>query len=128
MTDKEKTLAEKYLQLKEKQKKMGEKADCVLEMLKKEAPHKVGEIIRWVTPKYQKNIGSRWYPNYVEVPEKVNEAVLYNICVTVSNYENIRVTYSYEFHPLKKDGGINQNPIYPRNDYDWTGKMYKPKK
>lgn len=127
MTDKEKILAEKYLQLKEKQKKMGEKADCVLEMLKREAPHKVGEIVRWVEPKYQKNTGSRWYPNYVEVPEKVHEAVLYDIRISVCNYDNIHITYSYEFRPLKKDGGISQNVTYPRFDYEWTGKTYKPK-
>lgn len=127
MTDKEKTLAEKYLQLKEKQKKMGEKADYVLEMLKREAPHKVGEIVRWVTPEYQENIGSRWHPNYVYVPEKVNEAVLYNIRVSVYDIENLRIMYSYEFRPLKKDGGISQNTTYPRN-YEWTGEMYKPKK
>lgn len=125
MTDKEKTLAEKYLRLKEKQKKIGEEADSVLEMLKMEAPHKVGEIIRWITPKYTKNTGSRWHPNLVEIPEKVNEAVLCDIRVIITTYNNIRIDYNYDFRPLKKDGGISQNATYPRNTYEWTGKKYE---
>ena len=103
MTDKEKTLAEKYLQLKEKQKKMGEKADCVLEMLKREAPHKVGEVIG-----YSKHN---------------RKAVLASVRASIVGDT---VYYDYEFQPIKADGRISQNKVCLYGDEPrWTGEQYQ---
>ena len=125
MTEKEQKLVESYLhhkQVAEEEKKL---ANDTLHKLSELAEHKVGEIIKWTEHK-QKNSGSFWRPNYIDLPPKDRCAVLTHIEAVVDELHNgtVSLNYRYEFKPINKDGSISKNAVYPRCEYEWSGEMY----
>lgn len=93
--------------------------------LAKFAPHKVGEIACIIIKGEKKNVGSHWQPKFVMQPDKKVEAVITK--VEVDGYSDSKLYYRYTLKPIKKDGGISQNAIYPRDKdaVGWTGIIHK---
>lgn len=95
--------------------------------LAKLAPHKVGEIACIIIKGREKNVGTHWRPKLVMQPDKKVEAVLTKVEAEISSCGNGKLYYNYTLKPIKKDGGISQNAIYPHeNDtFEWTGVIHK---
>ena len=119
MTAEEKRLYEEYRQHQENSKKELELAKETAKKIALLAPHKVGEVIEWVVPARQKNVGSTFNPKWLDVPERKEMAVLTEIEVNFWIKDNI--SYDYKFSKFKKDGGVSQSRVYPRGNYTWTG-------
>ena len=128
MTEKEKELAEKYLDYKYAEKEALMNACRVRKELQECAPHKIGEIIKWHEVKQKRVGGTPWNPIFEEVDCGEQRAVLNHIEVIVTDYKEVEVYYRYEFSLIKKDGGISKNNVHPRCDYEWTGEMFDEQK
>lgn len=95
--------------------------------LAKFAPHKVGEIANIIIKGKEKNKGTMWNPHYVRMPDKQVEVVLTKVEAETSSFGKSKLYYQYTLKPVKKDGGISQNAIYPRemDTVEWTGVIHK---
>lgn len=95
--------------------------------LAKLAPHKEGEIVTWVEKGKTKNVGNHWNPIYKQLPDKNIEAVLTNVEANIdTSRQHTRLSYTYTFKPIKKDGSVSQNQIYSYGkDIVWTGRIHK---
>jgi len=109
-------LIEKYLEHKDAEKTARKSAEDTLVELTKFAPHKPGEIIKFLKSRYA-------YGNPIYQSKSIDEEEKIAVCTKV----NARISditkdvyYDYEFQPLKKDGTIAHKVIYPRHGYEWT--------
>ena len=126
MTQKEQELAEKCLAYLNEEQMARYNRVKTLKELALQAPHKVGEIIKWKEVKRKKVGGTYFNPIYEDIPVE-KSAVLRAIEASVTNYSKLNVHYKYEFATVRKDGELTQNKVYPRTDYEWTGEYYEPK-
>lgn len=128
MTKKQLMLVNTYLHQKENERTYAALANDTLKTLSESAPHKVGEIIKWVEHK-EKNTGSYWHPNIVKLPPKERKAVCTKVDANIYSYGEKELRFKYEFKPITKNGEIGVNKVYQNADnYEWTGEVYKPKK
>lgn len=125
MTEKENALVSMYLSYKKDEEKARKGYNDTLKELAGLAPHKVGDVIKWVEYR-KKRVGGTFYnPIYQDLPPIVRKAVV--ICVHASVWQwkdkEPDLKYNYDFIPIKKDGGVSQNQCYPSN-YEWTDEVY----
>lgn len=127
MTDREEVLVRTINAYREQQSEAAKHIKEAKAELTKLAPHKVGEIVKWVVKGRQKRVGGTiWHPKYEQQPDKEVVAVLTKVEAEVGTICNTELYYHYEFKPIKKDGGISQNQVYPRaEDVEWTGEIYE---
>lgn len=119
-------LIQKYYDHKNAEAREKRNAEETLERLALLAPHKKGEIIRWKETGRTKNVGTTWHPNRIALPDMEREAVLVKVTAKINTFFRSKdVDYDYEFSPIKNDGGISQNHVYPRSDFEWTGEIHK---
>ena len=126
MTDREDVLVRTIKAYREQQSEAAKHIKEAKAELAKLAPHKVGEIVKWVVKGRQKRVGgSIWYPKLEQQPDKEVVAVLVKVEAEVNTISWLH--YHYEFKPIKKDGGISQNSVYPRvlEELEWTGEIYE---
>jgi hypothetical protein len=126
MTDREEKLLRTIKAYREQQSEAAKHIKEAKAELAKLAPHKVGEIVKWVVKGRQKRVGgSIWYPKFEQQPDKEVVAVLVKVEAEVNTISGLH--YHYEFKPIKKDGGISQNSVYPRvlQELEWTGEIYE---
>ena len=125
MTQEEKILVDKYIVCKKAEEDARRNRLNVLKELAALAPHKVGEVVKWIEHK-RKNLGSIWNPNYVDLPPVENRAVVASIKADVWQWKdgNATLTYNYDFRPIKKDGGVSLNSCHPHKEVEWTGEIY----
>ena len=116
-------LIEKYLTCKEAQKKAIEEAQDVLNQLGELAPHKKGEIVRWVERKTKK-IGTTWNYRIEDLGEVEKKAVVRKVITDVWTWGKPDVRYTYEFASIKKDGTLADVNTYPKSGYEWTGEYF----
>lgn len=88
-----------------------------------QAPHKRGDVIKWTEKGRRKNVGTIWYPKYVDIADSERKAVVYRVrpSINVWNGEFRGFSYDYEFVVLKKDGSVGVNSVYVHGNYEWTG-------
>ena len=128
MTKKQLTLVNTYLHQKENERTYAALANDTLKTLSESAPHKVGEIIKWVEHK-EKNTGTLFRPHMVALPPKERKAVCTKVGANIYSYGEKELCFKYEFKPITKNGEIGVNQVYPNTtNYVWTGEVYKPKK
>jgi len=127
MTQKEQELAEKCLAYLNEEWMARYNRIKTLKELALQAPHMVGEIIKWQEVKRKKVGGTYFNPIYEDMPPVEKRAVLRAIEASVKNYSKLDVYYKYEFATVRKDGELAQNNVYPHTDYEWTGEYYEPK-
>lgn len=128
MTKKQLTLVNTYLHQKENERTYAALANDTLKTLSESAPHKVGEIIKWVEHK-MKNTGTLSRPHMVELPPKERKAVCTKVVANIYSYNGKELRFRYEFKPITKNGEIGSNHVYPNADNnEWTGEVYKPNK
>lgn len=125
MTEKERELAEKYLNYKLAEREASMNANKVRFELRELAPHKVGEIIKWHEVKMKRVGGTPWNPIYKEVDCGEKQGVLRRVEAIVSDYKEVEVYYRYEFAAIKKDGSVSANNVRPVEGYEWTGEIHK---
>lgn len=127
MTDREDVLVRTIKAYREQQSEAAKHIKEAKAELVKLAPHKVGEIVKWLVKGRQKRVGgSFWHPEYEQLPDKEVVAVLTKVEAEVSFICGLDLHYHYEFNPIKKDGGISQNRVYPRaEDVEWTGEVHE---
>lgn len=127
MTDREDVLVRTIKAYREQQSEAAKHIKEAKAELVKLAPHKVGEIVKWVIKGRQKRVGgSIWNPKYEQQPDKEVVAVLTKVMADVDSIYGLGLHYHYEFNPLKKDGGIGQNSVYPRGfELEWTGDVHE---
>ena len=126
MTQEEKILVDKYLDCKKAEEEARRNRLNALKELATLAPHKVGEVVKWVEHK-RKNIGTMWNPNFVDLPPVDKKAVVARVEADVWKWKDGDTTldYKYELRPIKKDGGVSSNQCHPNKDIiEWTGKVY----
>ena len=128
MTEKEKELAEKYLDYKYAEKEALKNACRVQKELRECAPHKIGEIIKWHEVKEKRVGGTPWKPIFKEVDCGEKQGVLRRVEAIVSDYKEVEVYYRYEFAAIKKDGSVSANNVRPVEGYEWTGEMFDEQK
>lgn len=126
ITDRENELLTTVIECRKQQSEAAMRIKEARIELAKFAPHKVGEIANIVIKGKNKNMGTTWRPNFVMQPDKQVEAVLTKVEAEIDSYSN-KLYYQYTLKPVKKDGGVSQNAIYPRgNDaVEWTGVIHK---
>lgn len=124
MTDKEKELAERWLECERVAREKKTEAYDVLMELTALAPHKLGEVIRW-EEKVRRNIGTWLNPKYEQLPPVEKTAVAVSVRPVVETFNGLNVYYKYEFKDIKKDGGVSKMHAYPRDGYEWTGDIHK---
>lgn len=127
MTDREDVLVRTIKAYREQQSEAAKHIKEAKAELAKLAPHKVGEIVKWVVKGRQKRVGGTiWHPKYEQQPDKEVVAVLTKVEAEVDTICDTGLHYHYEFKPIKKDGGISQNSVYPRGiELEWTGEIYE---
>jgi hypothetical protein len=127
MTDREDVLVRTIKAYREQQSEAAKHIKEAKAELAKLAPHKVGEIVKWVVKGRQKRVGGTiWHPKYEQQPDKEVVAVLTKVEAEVDSVYKLCLHYHYEFKPLKKDGGIGHNSVYPRGtELEWTGEIYE---
>jgi len=127
MTDREDVLVRTIIAYREQQAEAAKRICEAKKELALLAPHKVGEIAKWVVKGRQKRIGgSIWHPVYEQQPDKEVVVVLTKVEAEVDSICGHNLYYHYNFKPLKKDGGISQNQVYPRAEHvEWTGEIYE---
>ena len=127
MTDKEDKLVRTIKAYREQLSEAAKRIKEAKDELAKLAPHKVGEIVKWVVKGRQKRVGGTiWHPKYERQPDKEVVAVLTKVEAEVDTICDTGLHYHYEFKPIKKDGGISQNSVYPRGiELEWTGEIYE---
>lgn len=125
MTERQKVLVESYLEMVEAEKRAHASVVGILKSLETLAPHKVGEVVKWVEKGRKKRTGGSWMnPQYVDLPDKVHFAVLTKIKPWICSYMNNELRYDYEFQSIKSDGDISRNHAYPLDGYEWTGDIH----
>ena len=124
MTDREDVLVRTIKAYREKQSEVAKRIKEAKAELAKLAPHKVGEIVKWVVKGRQKRVGGTiWNPKFEQQPDKEVVAVLTKVEADVYGLD---LHYHYEFKPLKKDGGVSQNSVYPHGlELEWTGDVHE---
>lgn len=126
MTDKEDKLLRTIKAYREQQSEAAKRIKEAKAELVLLAPHKVGEIVKWVEKGRQKRVGGTiWHPKYEQQPDKEVVAVLTKVEAEVSTICDTGLYYHYEFKPIKKDGGVSLNNVCPPKDYEWTGEVHK---
>lgn len=127
MTDREDVLVRTIKAYRKQQSEAAKHIKEAKAELAKLAPHKVGEIAKWVVKGRQKRVGGTiWHPKLEQQPDKEVVAVLTKVEAEVDSICNLGLHYHYEFKPLKKDGGISQNSVYPHGvDVEWTGDIHE---
>lgn len=128
MTDKEDKLVRTIKAYREQLSEAAKRIKEAKDELAKLAPHKVGEIVKWVVKGRQKRVGGTiWHPKYEQQPDKEVVAVLTKVEAEVDTICGLGLHYHYEFKPIKKDGGISQNSVYPRgiDNVEWTGDIHE---
>ena len=126
MTQEEKILVDKYLDCKKAEEEARRNRLNALKELVTLAPHKVGEVVKWIEHK-RKNIGTMFHPNFVDLPPVEKKAVVARVEVDVWQWKDNEPTlhYKYEFRPFKKDGGVSLNLCFPDKDIiEWTDEIY----
>ena len=96
---------------------------AIQKKLMEQAPHKVGDVIKWTETGRKRNVGTTWTPNYVKIADSERTAVVFRVCPHVWVYEGKLQSfrYDYVFHVLKKDGSIGVNQVYVPQGYELTG-------
>lgn len=127
MTDKEDKLIRTIKAYRQQQSEAAKRIKEAKAELAKLAPHKVGEIVKWVVKGRQKRVGgSIWNPKYEQLPDKEVVAVLTKVEAEVDYIYALGLHYHYEFKPLKKDGGVSLNLVYPHGlELEWTGEIHE---
>lgn len=126
MTQEEKILVDEYLVFKKAEEEARSNRLNVLKELAVLAPHKVGEVVKWIERK-RKNLGNFWNPNFVDLPPVDKKAVVTRVEADVWKWKDgdATLTYKYEFRLIKKDGGVSLNLCFPNKDIiEWTGEIY----
>lgn len=122
-------LIKKYIENSNETERLKKERISILRELEMFSGHKVGEIVRWTEKNRRKRVGgTMWHPTYIDMPDKVHEAVVTNITtsVDVRFVKEPTVRFRFEFKPIKNDGGISQNCAYPRSEeLEWTGEIHK---
>jgi len=122
MTSKEEYLVRKYTEHTSVANRERIAANKALECLSECAPHRVGDVVKWVETNRRKNVGSTWHPKLEALPDREHKAIVTRIIPSVFEFKGeTTVSYKYEFSPIKKDGGIANTSTYPRSGYEWTG-------
>lgn len=126
MTDKEEKLVRTIKAYREQQSEAAKRIKKAKDELALLAPHKVGEIVKWVEKGRQRRVGGTiWHPKFEQQPDKEVVAVLTKVEAEINTTFDREPRYYYKFKPLKKDGGISQNSVYPRGELEWTGEIYE---
>ena len=126
MTEQE--LLRKYFEYKEEEKVARNNAEGILDELVCIAPHRVGEIVKWVETDRYKNVGgSIWSSKYMPLPDKERMAVVTKVEVFPSKLRggDAKVRYDYTFSPITVKGSISKNHVYPSGDIVWTGEIHE---
>ena len=106
--------------------KMAETVDKFIVQFRSEiaeqAPHKVGDIIKWTEKGHKKNVGTTWNPKFVDVSDRERKAAVNRVipCIYFQNGQLMSFKYDYEFVALKKDGTASKNSVYVFSTYEWT--------
>lgn len=120
MEDKVQELLERYRQARDREIAAEREKRELKKALADLAPHKVGDVVRWVERNIEVKfsyVGNR-KPQFVlkkAVCSKVNAEIY-------SDGDEEKVRYSYNFNILKKDGTMGMVSTFPRDEYQWTGK------
>lgn len=126
MTDREDVLVRTIKAYREQQSEAAKRIKEAKVELAKLAPHKVGEIVKWVEKGRRKRVGGTiWHPKFEQQPDKEVVAVLTKVEAEIDTTFDREPRYYYEFKPIKKDGGISQNAVCPPKDIEWTGEIHE---
>lgn len=126
MTDREDVLVRTIKAYREQQSEAAKRIKEAKAELVLLAPHKVGEIVKWVEKGRQKRVGGTfWHPKYEQQLDKEVVAVLTKVEAEINTTFDREPRYYYEFKTIKKDGGVSQNSVYPRGELEWTGEIHE---
>lgn len=103
--------------------------DCQNEIKAKliqQAPHKVGDVVKWTETGRKKNVGTWLNPKMIDLKDCERKAIVRKVRadIWVFKKELRSFDYSYEFVALKKDGTIGVNCLYVPEGYEWTGEHF----
>lgn len=104
-------------------KRLENEQKAIQEKLIEQAPHKVGDVVKWTEKHRERNVGTTWNPKYVKIADSERTAVVVKVRPNVWVYEGKLQSFGYDyvFHVLKKDGSIGVNQVYVPQGYEWTG-------
>lgn len=124
MNDVERELVTKFVANANEIKKLTDAQTSIRAKLVEQAPHKVGDVVKWTETDRKQNVGSFWHPKYKSLPDRERKAIVTrvhpNIYVSQPG-ELLDFRYDYDFALIKKDGTIGVNSVYVPNGYEWTG-------
>lgn len=104
----------------------------ILRELSEQAPHKVGDVVKWVETGRTRNVGTWHEPKTIKLADSERKAVVKKVSpwIVVEDGKVATFGYQYTFVVLKKDGFIGVNEVYVSGPCDWTGEYvnieYRP--
>jgi len=124
LNDVERELVERFVANANEIKKLNDAQVSIRAKLVEQAPHKVGDVVKWTETDRKQNVGSFWFPEYKDLPDRERKAVVTRVHPDIyvsQSGELLGFRYNYDFALIKKDGTIGVNSVYVPEGCEWTG-------
>lgn len=123
LSEVEKKLVAEYTTNETEIKRLQAERKRLLSAISEQAPHKVGDVVKWVESGRTRNVGTWHEPKTIKLADSERKAVVRRVSpwMVIMDGKLHSFGYEYSFVVLKKDGSIGVNEVYVNGQYEWTG-------